>query len=235
MVDIIELSRALTITDRSDPHLMQNTRSGGMALDGGEQVLSPLSSRWEWSISIPVVTEAHARSMRVFRTKAKGNFNYLRIPLCDKYRITRKQVGAQGPDESVPFSDGSYFSDGSGYALVEPTSPVLVAAVEGAETIVIEAAPLNGAMTAGVFISINDWLYHIDEWVEDEADDTRLILTISPPLREPVAVDDLAEFAATALWVMDQASAARLELQVGKFGGVNITLLEPVGRRLDAS
>lgn len=231
MVDVIDFPPNLKITDRADPQMIPNTRSGGVAMDGGEQLLSSLSERWEWRIAVPILTEDAARSIRVVKSALKGKFNYLRVRMCDQYRITRKDVGSYDSGV-VTFSDGVPFSDESTFALSSPTSPVMVAAEESSMTLEIHASEFGGYMTAGVFFSVNDWLYQIDNW---ELDGDNYVLTISPPLREAVAAGDEADFNAVAIWGLTADDVARLELLGGRFGTVDITLVEPVGRRLDAS
>lgn len=229
MVEIIDFPSALTITNRMDPHLVFNTISGDMAFGGIEQVLAPESSVWQWEITIPAFSENQIKALRILRSRAKGRFNYIRIGLCDSFRITREDVGlsSTGP---VPHSDGSLFSDGSGYDVSQPSSEIIADTPRNSSLITIQ--PI-AEMSAGIFVSIDYWLYHIDDWYED--DDGNYAVQISPPLREPVAAGDQVDFTATSIWVFDSDTTARLDLLIGRFGSVDIGLREPVGRRFDAS
>lgn len=225
MVDIVELT--LRMSDRTDPELMFNTRTGGEAIDGTEQILSPLSERWRFTAVFPIMDKASARAIRVAKSKLKGRFNYLLLRICDQYRITRKDIGALGSPDGVPHSDGAYFSDGTGYALASPTTKIMADATDGAGQITVRASDFAGAITAGVFFSINYYLYQVDGWLEDG---TNYILDISPPLREAVTTEDIADFDAKCLWRLVGDDEGSLPLQAGKFGMVTLNLVEPIGR-----
>lgn len=253
MPDIVELN--LCMSNRTDPQLSFNTRSGGLAIDGTEQILSPLSERWTFSAEFPIFNPQHARAIRVAKSKLKGRFNYLLLRICDQYRISRKDVGATYPGSSVPHSDGAFFSDGSGYALASPKSPIMTAAAVNTSRIVVRASDFNGAMTAGVFFDINYHLYHVDDWSfaepsvdgwvlesgewDDDGEwmtglawdaEPAYVLDISPPLREAVTTDDFADFDAKSLWRLASDEEGSLALRIGRFGSVTLNLVEPVGR-----
>lgn len=228
MPEIIDFPHTLIITDRTDPILVQANRSAGVAMDGGEQIASSLSQQWRWSILVPVFTKAHARALRVVKTRAKGRFNYLRIRLCDQYRITWRDIGGVAP-HSVPHSDGAYFSDGSGYAYSSPITTAAADAAEGATQVTVAGSVFGGYMTAGVWFSVDGWLYHVDNWTQ-VGDNYRL--DISPPVRAAITAGDEADFNAVALWTMRTDDEADIELRVGKLGNVRINLSEPIGRDL---
>lgn len=220
MPDIVDFPPNLRITNRSDPTLSFNTRTPGVSIDGSQQIISPLSERWVWNAAIPIMTKEDARAIRIVKSLLKGRFNWLAVRICDQYRITRKDIGAYG---GSTHSDGSTFSDGSTYAKSSPTSPIMVAAEENDTSITIRASDLGGYMTAGVFFSINYFLYHIDSWV---LDGSNFILEISPPLRQDVTIEDEANFDAVAIWRAEE-DAIPLELQIGKYGSVMLNLVEP--------
>jgi len=226
MPEIIEFPANLTITDRTDPQLGFNTRSPGVAIDGSEQVISPLSELWRYRVIIPIITKDQARSLRVIKSALKGRFNYLLLRLCDQYRISRKDIGLP-PDGTVMHSDGSTFSDGSGYRLAEPSPPLVEDAAENAVTITVRASDFEGYMTSGVFFSIDYWLYQVDDW---ELDGANYILQISPPLRGAVAAGTEADFSALSIWRLDADASGNLDLNIGKFGFAELALVEPVGR-----
>jgi hypothetical protein len=226
MPTIIDLA-GLPISDRTDPILVPNTRSGGTAINGMEQVISPLTAIWQWRVVLPINTVGRARAWRATLAKLDGRFNYLRARVCDRYRLGRREVGATYSGTEVPHSDDSLFSDDTGFALAQPSSPVQVAAARGASSVRVLAADFNGAMTAGVFFSINDHLYVVTDWEEDGDD---IALTFKPPLRAAVTVDDLVEFDARAVWVLDADDMGKMPLRLGRFGEVELTLTEALGR-----
>lgn len=232
MPDFVEFPPNLRITDRSDPMLMPNTRSGGPGLSGDEQILSPLSARWEWRATVIVRNTVDARSLRVVKSTLQGRYGYLRVKLCDRSRITRRDIGAVDPAAGVTYSDGTLFSDGTGFSLAEPSAPIMAAAAAGASQITVLASAFAGAITAGVFFSINDWLHQVEAWEEDGSN---YVLTIAPALREAVTTSDEADFSGRSIWQVMADDVGDIALRLGRTGAVELQLVEPVGRRLGAA
>ena len=228
MPTIIDLAQP--ISDRTDPILVPNTRSGGQSINGMEQVISPLTAIWQWRIILPINTVGRARAWRATLAKLDGRFIYLRASVCDRYRIGRRDVGAWSSSDPVPHSDDSFFSDDTGYGLAQPSSPVQVAAARGATSVRVLASDFAGAMTAGVFFSISDWLYLVTDWEVNEDDDTLLDITFKPGLRVAAEVGDDVEFDAKAVWVLDSDEAGKMPLRLGRFGEVELMLTEAIGR-----
>ncbi len=230
-VEIIQFPSVLKISDRSDPLLIQNTRSGGMGIDGTEQVLSPLSGRWEWRVAIPIRNEDQARQLRVLKSRMKGRYNYVRMALCDQYRITLKDVGGTYPEPGIPHSDDTLFDDDVGYQN-GVTSPIMVDAAAGSTSIEIRASDLNGQMAEGVYFSISEWLYLVESF---EVDGSNYVVTFQPPLRVAASEGDVANFAAIALWAFVSDATGDIDMQIGRFGTAALNFVEPVGRRLSAT
>lgn len=229
MPTIIDLA-GLPISDRTDPILVPNTRSGGQSISGMEQVISPLTARWQWRVILPINTVARARAWRATLAKLDGRFNLLRARVCDRYRIGRRDVGATYDGAEVPHSDDSFFSDDTGYGLASPASPVQVAAARGATSVRVLASDFAGAMTAGVFFSISDYLYVVTDWEVNEDDPTMLDITFKPGLRVAADDGDTVDFDAKAIWVLDTDEMGKMPLRLGRFGEVELNLTEAIGR-----
>lgn len=228
MPTIIDLSQP--ISDRTDPILVPNTRSGGTSIAGTEQVISPLTSIWRWRIVLPINTVGRARAWRATVAKLDGRFNYIRASVCDAYRIGRRDIGAWSSSDPVPHSDDSFFSDGTGYALAQPNSPIQVAAARGDTSVRVLASDFAGAMTAGVFASVNDYLLVVTDWTYAGDDDEFIDVEFKPPLRAAVDVGDTLDFAAKAIWTLDADDMGRMPLRLGRFGEVELNLTEALGR-----
>lgn len=229
---IYDWPSVLSISDRTDPRLQFNTRSGGMALNGVEQVLSPLSERWTWQIQVPVWNAVQGRALRSFVTKMQGRFNFARIGICDQFRIP---PGAWGRDSrldwphGVPHSDGAYFSDGAGYALSQLVVNTVGNATINGGSITVPAAPLMGQMSDGLFISIDGFLYVITGWSVSGAN---YVLQISPRLRAAVPSGSQVLFSGNSVWQFASDGEGALPLQIGRFGVTTINLIEPYGRTI---
>lgn len=228
MPEIIDWPPGLGISSRQDPILEQFSRSAGVGYSGQEQIVSPLSSRWVWRISVPIHNKLKARLLRTVVGAMKGRYNYLRIPFCDRYRISNREVGAWSPRPHLPHGDESYFSDGSGYALDQPHAIVELSASPGATVLQIYNTTLGDGMTAGVFFSDeNDWVYEITNFY---VTGNSYQLVIQPPLRQAIAVGDRIEFAARGVFRVDSDLAAQVELAAGRFGTVSLNLTEATAR-----
>lgn len=225
MPDIVDFPTGLRISDRTDPMLVSASRSPGAAINGFEQVISPLSQRWEWTVSIPVFTAAHARSLRILLAQANGRFNYIRMRICDQYRMSASEIDAAGGG-FVPHSDDAPFSDGSEYHGGVST-PLGVNMQAGETSVTIDP---GFTPSAGVFFSINDWLYVIDKVDDPIADETARTVHFSPPLNEGALVGDEFNFDAICLWRLATDREGLANLQQGKFGVVTLNLVEPIGR-----
>lgn len=229
---IYDWPSALHISDRTDPRLQFNTRSGGVALNGVEQVLSPLSERWTWQIQVPVWNAVQGRALRALLAKLQGRFNFVRIGLCDQFRITPTQIGRDGRAQwprGVPHSDGAYFSDGAGYALSHVTVNTVGNAAINAGSITVPAEPFDGLMAEGLHFSIDGFLYVVTGW---ELVGDNYVLEFAPRLRAAVPDGSQVKFAAEAVWQLASDGEGALPLQIGRFGVTTINLIEPYGRTI---
>lgn len=221
MPEIINWPGNLVITDRSHPILVSNTRSGGRALNGQEQIISPGSKFWQWQVQVPIYRQDHLRALSILLDRLDGRYGHLMIRMCDTSRITRREMGAvpfSGP--GVPHSDGAYFSDGSGYSLAggmaNPSGPY----PSGATSMTMTGIPATG----GVPFSINGWLYRVTG-IDDDG-----VVSFQPGLREPVSGDDEILWKPEVIWRLASDTEGQAFLRLGKFGSVSVNLVEPVTR-----
>ncbi len=222
MPDIVDFPGGLPFGDRTDPQLVFNTRSGGVSINGFEQIISPLSQRWEWSVSIPIHKAHKARGLRAFLAQMRGRFNYARIRMCDPYRINRREMGAVPgfvKGQSVPHSDGAYFSDGAGYEMAHGTTALPSPPTAGQTTLAVDS---GFRILPGTFFSINYWLYVVTE-VDDDG-----LIHFEPPLRRSGGEE--IDWDATVLWQLASDRTGTTSLRQGRFGSVTLELVEPINR-----
>ncbi|MEX3009009.1 hypothetical protein [Hoeflea sp. TYP-13] len=87
-----------------------------------------------------------------------------------------------------PFSTGQYFSTGYGFAF-NPTIDVSAAAVEGANTIVLDETRWPDALTYGKIVGLGRGVYHVNDI---DRDGTTVTISFSPPLRRDIAAGEHA-------------------------------------------
>lgn len=156
------------------PFLRPLSRSGGVSLNGVEQVIASPALRWEFTISVG--REFNGETLRQFEAlvaRMRGRRNVAVISLCDPYRY-----GDQVSPAQEPWSDGTWFTDGTGWA-APGTQPMTTAAAApvGAETLrTVLTNPRRPQLRVGDFFSVDQRLYRVE--TVDGTD-----ITFGPPLR----------------------------------------------------
>lgn len=214
----------LPISDDTAPRLENFTRSAGPGYSGREQIVSPRSKRWTYSFRVPVIDEATSRRFRVIMESLEGRFNYLRIRICDPYRLRRRDYGLPEPGEPIPYSQPVFHSDGTGFAPVRVTLVPILQGVASGNEIYINSQTLNDALPTGVWFSINGFLYLVTGAVVWEPGITRV--TFQPALREPVIALQEIDFDPKFVGYLADDMDGMLDRQIRKYGIATIHLLE---------
>jgi hypothetical protein len=143
----------------------------------------------------------------------------------DPLRPKWSDIGSSYNDKPIPHSDGSFFSDGSGYSQ-GMAAPVLDVAPAGSTSIRINADYLGNFISAGHIFSINDWPYQA---VGIEGQGENAVLHFETPLRRLVTPDDEINLNATCLAALegDLEGAARIEPSI--VSRMKLSLVEWVG------
>lgn len=161
--------------------------SGPVSGAGLADVIAGDAGFWRASYgSIVVNTPQRVKVWRGIAAKLQGRLNPILVPYCRAY-----QPIAVTPGAAVPHSDGSTFSNGSGYVgsgtLVKLVSAVTVRAV----SCTVDAIAV-GTLEPGQVFSLGERLYQITN-VEDLTG-TQKRLSFMPPAREAVISGTELEF-----------------------------------------
>lgn len=161
MVDVIPWPRDVLRPRDLTPALRTATRSAGVSLAGVEQIVDPGTRRWE--ITFDIGTEFNGQTLRAFEAlvrRMRGRRNVAAIPICDPYRY-----GSDVSPEQEPWSDGTWFSDGTGFVGDESHPLYATEALEaGATTLTQDLAnPPRPGLRVGDFFSFDGFLYAVDE------------------------------------------------------------------------
>lgn len=161
--------------------LKWTTRSVGVSLAGHEQIVAPNAAVWEVTITfsgMPLDPDLRQFEARVSRMR--GRFNVANLCLCGPGSYD----GDYSPTQT-PFSDGTWFADGTGH--IDSTAgaaPVVTtaAAAAGANSITVdlEGPPVIPYMREGHMFSVNGFLYRV-VWTSEAG-----AMGIEPPLREAI-------------------------------------------------
>ena len=140
-----------------DYFLRPYNRGAGRGLSRAEQVLSPGISQWH--ITCDTGHEFDGARLRQFETlvtRMRGRQNIAALPICDPYRH-RSALSLV----SEPWSDGTFFTDGTGWAGTGAAIPVALTADAEAGDTTITVTISGDPLEAPDFFSINGWLHRI--------------------------------------------------------------------------
>ncbi|GGD30699.1 hypothetical protein [Aureimonas glaciei] len=165
--------------------------SGSVSLSGASQTIASSAGIWQAKlIEVSLRNAAHVILWETIEIRLQGRLNPILIPLMEGSRqpFPLAQSGSSG---SIPFSDGAYFSDGSGFY-----GSVIIASLASA----ISRGATTGAITVSYgrqlrprdYFSIGDRLYRIDD-VTEIAGSTYTV-KFWPPAREAAASGAYVEF-----------------------------------------
>lgn len=222
---IIELDSAYFRLLSFDWQIDWRGTAGQTGVTGAGQVVFGNQPRWVGRPDFRTFRRETIRPWRSVIAQARGRYNAFRVRMCDPMRPSWAEIGGDYVGGTILHSDGSSFSDGSGYAQ-GMTAPILATASAGATSIQINGDYLGNFVSAGHIFSINDWPY-LATGIEGQGENA--VLYFETPLRRAVTTDDEINLNATCIAALegDLEGASRVELS--DIAGVNLSLVEWVG------
>lgn len=209
-----------------DWHLDVRGRAAAESVDGSGQVVYGLQPRWTAELVIPLAGRDRILTWRALAAQMRGRVNLLRLCLCDPYAPTiRAMTGEAGT--GLTHSDGTGFSDGTHYQSV-PVITLAAPLAAGTETFTINGAEAANLLTAGQFISIDDWLYMVRA-IEGTGGATQI--TIEPPLRRAAVAGNEIRLKAQAIMAFVSDAEAKAALgSAGRIGEAKLQMVEWLNR-----
>lgn len=161
--------------------LRWTSRTAGRRLsDGQEQIVSPGYATWQIDYALPTTFDGDMmRQFEVFIRELRGRSNAAALTVCDPYRY-----GSRVSPLQQPWSDGTWFSDNTGFIAPGSSTHPLVVTIPvavGATTLRTDFFnPTRPRLRADDFFSVAGRLYAVqnstqDGWVRFE-----------PPAREVI-------------------------------------------------
>jgi len=137
-----------------------------------------------------------AQTFSAIRMAARGGVTVLTVPRPTKFQPWPVVDGVQITPSNIPHSDGSFFSDGSGY-----TQKIIDVVTVGAAAFrdvnltmsLIFCGPLRSGESFSIMHSAQDWRVYEIMSVEIDGDGNSFV-EFDPPLREAVADGTEIEF-----------------------------------------
>ena len=172
------------------------TISGGEALNGDEDLIATDGGgRVFVAIGGTFLKEANvALAWRALDAYLDGGARAIIVPFCDgRHQPWAASVSTTHSDDTT-FSDETEYSQSGAHGVIAADSPLR------ATTIQLKELDLPRDLLGGEWLSINHptmrWrAYRIAEILEYDADAGTATISIRPPLREAITVDEDAEFA----------------------------------------
>jgi hypothetical protein len=198
------------------------TLRGSATSRASSQVVVSSAGIWSASYSrIPLKTPQQIKCWRALDILLQGRSTPLLVPVRDRAdRLPLPSTAGGVPLVTVGHSDGSRFSDGSGYGQDTITAELDAGAALYATTVAIRMIT-DTMPDAGQHFSIGHRLYRISRIVAEE--DGVSTVKIWPPLREAVTSGDAVNFSDPVCKMRlasDTEMAADLSVTRNDFGAV---------------
>lgn len=191
MVDILVWPRAVLRPEECRANLVAFTRSGGMSVGGGKASVRTDLGFWSVElVNIPIAKTGQRKAWDAITQILGGSSGRMAIPVWGRDTAPYESGEYEAPVIS-PHSDGSLFSDGSGYvtnaisAVTVGTTPI------GATQITINVIK-GGSDFTGVKFSRNHALYQTGQVISVVG--TVWTLRISPSIRETIPAGSALNF-----------------------------------------
>lgn len=171
------------------------TIAGPSAASGFTQVVSSSASLWKAGFSkIIIAKEQHTLAWRAIAAMLEGRVGAILVPLCRGYQPKPDGAESAGLWNPVPHSDGSFFSDDTGYVSRVIDVQLSGAVVAGATTASI-TINVAGDVQPGQHFSLGERLYRLKGVTDTTSGSVRTAdIKFWPPAREAASAGDNLEF-----------------------------------------
>jgi hypothetical protein len=197
--------------------------AGPASVAGHSQVVSSDAGIWKAAFSnIHVRGEQRVLTFRAISVLLEGRLGRILVPFCRGYQPVL--TGTEGLYDPVPHSDGTFFSDGSGYvgATVEAT---LASGIAARSVSAVVNIAYGGTLQPGQHFSIGERGYRLRTVVY--VDNNTAAITFRPPLREAASAGTRLEFDDPVVRMkLASDTEMDLELQLRRFGRPTVNFVE---------
>ena len=222
---IIELDTRYFWATSFDWQIDWRGNAGQTGVTGAGQVVFSNQPRWIGRPDFATFRRDRIRSWRGVIAQARGRYNAFRVKMRDPLRPSWAEMGSAYTGGLITHSDGTTFSDGSGYTQ-GITSPILASAAAGATSLQINGDYLGNFISSGHIFSINDWPYQATG-IEGQGENA--VLYFETPLRRAVTPDDEINLDATCLCALEGDLEGASRVEPADIARTKLSLVEWVG------
>lgn len=178
--------------------LANATMGGGRTLTAVDQFVKTDAGWWKLTLGdIPFASSQQKLQWRAVAAQLGGRVGKIAVPIYDPNTpwptINGKVVKSYG---SIPHSDGTFFSDGTGYSQDVIIAEVIVDAAMGDISLTMDVL-VGGALQPGMSFDVAYRLYRIKSIqtiTPNGGGSVTYQLKVTPPLREDIPAGSFANF-----------------------------------------
>lgn len=194
-------------------HIDAMTVAGPPSLSGRVQVVRSPAPVWRAKIQ-PVVTEETRKYWHAFLSSLSGRGKAIRLSILtgEAKALLRSRFGFSA-GTSTPHSDGTFFSDGSGYAPPPVALALAVSAAAFDSILDLDLRGLPNAVEDGDYLGIGGSAYHITGIYPSASG--RVKVSVEPLLRKSVTAGAEATLLPTVVMRLTDDMQGRIERNAG--------------------
>ncbi|MBL4761721.1 MAG: hypothetical protein JKY93_03365 [Gammaproteobacteria bacterium] len=189
-MEVVNWPASLISPSQTSWHLKGGSRGTGIGLNNREQFIYTENRYWTGTLSLPEIFGTALPELLAAVDDIAGQLNIIKLPLFNPFTVTKNGSDADfwralGVSETAisdgfeRFSDGTTFTDGTGFSLPSGDNPTaLLDAVVGSSTIKFGGV-IGTVLSVGAIFTHNGFMYRV-------AENTNGLIRFNPPLRQGI-------------------------------------------------
>lgn len=223
MTIVINWPRTLFVPRECNPDIEPQGVAGPPSLSGSRQTVSSPAAAWRIRyVGVNVHRPRLVLLWRAHAARIEGRTARIVLPVHDRREL--RPFPGDGPVGPQPHSDGTWFSDGSGYdqASIEVRLAAVLSLRATTASVIAHRA---GSILPGMHFSIGERLYRVT--AVTPGDGLAVSIEFLPPAREPAIVGAALEFERPVCRVrLAVENGMSLALAVGRHGMASVDFIE---------
>jgi len=213
-------------------HLENTSRTGGISINGAEQVVRSGAGRWRATMEFPVAKEEWILSFRAFVAEIGGRSGECEVPVLDLYAPSDINGKRLSPYDTATLGSGQsahLLHDGAGLGQHEPTHVTLYEnAALRATRIKLTAGPSWTVPRPGQYFGINSRLYIATHSYRATEQDPWTV-GFRPPLRAAASAGDrVITDRPVCTMRLAKDDTGELELRFARWGRATLEFVEAI-------
>ena len=204
------------------------TLAGPSSISGYTQVVASDAGLWKATFGNVVVNRRdRVLTFRAIAVLLEGRLNPILVPRCHAYQPNPGNADSLAPGfyDGVPHSDGTFFSDGTGYVGSTFSATIRFNLAIRAVSLVLDIEAGGGTIQPGQDFSIGERMYRVRSVTYSSS--ATATVAFRPPLREAVAAGTSVNFDKPVCRMrLASDDEMNLELQLRRFGAPTVNFIE---------